>query len=353
MHSVGAGQWRGDFDEAVRDFEIESRWFRPVATGRSSSEFLAVYDRVADQGDVLRVALGRSARAVREVLEVHRPRPGRFPLGAGRAAHPRQREEAPTESARAAVLGGPGPSSQGPQVPRSARRIARSSARVVAETAGRGRGVPAPRGRTGAQVQRTRLRRVVAVRAHVDTHLGVSVGLPVYNGERYIEESVRSVLAQTFADFELIISDNGSTDSTVGIVEKLAAEDDRIVSCCSREPRCGLELQRGVRCGARRVLPMARARRPARARAARPARRRARRRPDGGPRALVDDGSSTTSVCQSRVFEDDLGADADPHRNGGCRTSSAGSRYCNPVFGLVRRAALERTALIASFPGPT
>jgi glycosyltransferase involved in cell wall biosynthesis len=56
----------------------------------------------------------------------------------------------------------------------------------------------------------------------------VSVGLFVYNGERFIEESLRSILNQTFTDFELIISDNASTDRTGEIAEAYAQRDDRI-----------------------------------------------------------------------------------------------------------------------------
>jgi len=56
----------------------------------------------------------------------------------------------------------------------------------------------------------------------------VSVGLFVYNGERFIEESLRSILNQTFSDFELIISDNASTDRTGEIAETYAQRDDRI-----------------------------------------------------------------------------------------------------------------------------
>lgn len=52
--------------------------------------------------------------------------------------------------------------------------------------------------------------------------------MPVYNGARYIEEAVNSVLSQTYDDFELIISDNGSTDDTVTIVRKLAQSEPRI-----------------------------------------------------------------------------------------------------------------------------
>jgi glycosyltransferase involved in cell wall biosynthesis len=56
----------------------------------------------------------------------------------------------------------------------------------------------------------------------------VSVGLFVYNGERFIEEALRSILNQTFTDFELIISDNASTDRTGEIAEAYAKGDDRI-----------------------------------------------------------------------------------------------------------------------------
>jgi glycosyltransferase involved in cell wall biosynthesis len=56
----------------------------------------------------------------------------------------------------------------------------------------------------------------------------LSVGLPVHNGEAHLEASIRSLLAQDFEDFELIISDNASTDATPAIIERWAAQDDRI-----------------------------------------------------------------------------------------------------------------------------
>ncbi|MDZ7319275.1 MAG: glycosyltransferase [candidate division KSB1 bacterium] len=56
----------------------------------------------------------------------------------------------------------------------------------------------------------------------------VSLGMPVYNGEKYLEETLGSILAQTYQDFELVISDNGSTDRTQQICERYAAKDERI-----------------------------------------------------------------------------------------------------------------------------
>lgn len=56
----------------------------------------------------------------------------------------------------------------------------------------------------------------------------VSIGLPVYNGERFLKEALDSLLAQTFGDFELIISDNASTDRTEEICREYASKDARI-----------------------------------------------------------------------------------------------------------------------------
>lgn len=63
----------------------------------------------------------------------------------------------------------------------------------------------------------------------VDATPAVSIGMPVYNGERYIEKALGSLLAQTFTNFELIISDNASSDATQTICERYAARDPRIV----------------------------------------------------------------------------------------------------------------------------
>jgi glycosyltransferase involved in cell wall biosynthesis len=56
----------------------------------------------------------------------------------------------------------------------------------------------------------------------------VSMGMPVFNGEEYLEAALRSLLAQTYPDFELIVSDNASTDRTAEICRDFAAQDQRI-----------------------------------------------------------------------------------------------------------------------------
>lgn len=57
----------------------------------------------------------------------------------------------------------------------------------------------------------------------------VTVGIPVYNGENYLAEAIDSILAQSFGDFELLISDNASTDRTEAICREFASRDPRIV----------------------------------------------------------------------------------------------------------------------------
>lgn len=56
----------------------------------------------------------------------------------------------------------------------------------------------------------------------------ISIGLPVYNGEQFLQKKLDSLLAQTFSNFEIIISDNASTDSTKIICNSYLKKDPRI-----------------------------------------------------------------------------------------------------------------------------
>lgn len=56
----------------------------------------------------------------------------------------------------------------------------------------------------------------------------LSIGLPVYNGANYLAESLDSLLSQSYQDFELIISDNASTDATPDVCRRYARQDPRI-----------------------------------------------------------------------------------------------------------------------------
>lgn len=57
----------------------------------------------------------------------------------------------------------------------------------------------------------------------------ISVILPVYNAEKYLDEAIQSILDQTFKDFEFIIINDGSTDGSLSIIEKYQNIDERII----------------------------------------------------------------------------------------------------------------------------
>lgn len=61
-----------------------------------------------------------------------------------------------------------------------------------------------------------------------DTKPKLTIGIPVYNGERFLRQKLDSLLSQTFTDFQIIISDNASTDSTQEICKEYEKRDKRI-----------------------------------------------------------------------------------------------------------------------------
>jgi glycosyltransferase involved in cell wall biosynthesis len=65
----------------------------------------------------------------------------------------------------------------------------------------------------------------------------VTIGLPVYNGQKHLGAAIESHLAQSFGDFDLVISDNGSTDTTREICASYASKDKRIKYLRSDENR--------------------------------------------------------------------------------------------------------------------
>lgn len=56
----------------------------------------------------------------------------------------------------------------------------------------------------------------------------VSIALATYNGEKYLKEQIDSLLVQTYENFELVISDDGSTDATQSILEDYVSKDNRV-----------------------------------------------------------------------------------------------------------------------------
>ncbi len=173
--------------------------------------------------------------------------------------------------------------------------------------------------------------------------------MPVYNGERFVAEAIDSVLRQTYSDFELIISDNASTDRTEDICRAYAAEDKRVKYYRNSE---NVGASRNVR----RVFELSCA----------PFFKWTHHDDICGPRFLekcvsVLDQFPNVVLCHPRsAFIDEHGTILREH-NVSCdlrspRPSDRARQYIlesiyafHPVFGLIRRAALEKTSLVAPY----
>lgn len=179
-------------------------------------------------------------------------------------------------------------------------------------------------------------------------NIRVSIGLPVYNGESYLEAALDSLLAQSYSNFELIISDNGSTDRTPDICRAYAARDSRIRYYRSEQNRGAawnfnrvFELASGVyfKWAAHDDLLSA----------------------DYLEKCVaVLDSDPNVVVCHSEVLIiDEVGrpirlddvrlntADPRPHQR--FRELLLKYHLCFDVFGLIRRSALEQTPLIGNY----
>lgn len=71
--------------------------------------------------------------------------------------------------------------------------------------------------------------------------------MPTYNQEKYIADSIRSVLAQNYSDWELIVVDDGSTDTTATIVRDFVCSDKRIKYIFQQHSRLGKARNTGIR----------------------------------------------------------------------------------------------------------
>lgn len=74
----------------------------------------------------------------------------------------------------------------------------------------------------------------------------VSIIIPVYNNEQYIEKCIQSVLNQTFENFEVIVINDGSTDKSGEILEKLNREDSRIILIEQKNQGVAVARNRGM-----------------------------------------------------------------------------------------------------------
>lgn len=177
----------------------------------------------------------------------------------------------------------------------------------------------------------------------------VSIGVPVFNGEQFLAESLDSLLAQDFPWFELLISDNASTDSTEEICRAYAAQDPRV-----RYER--LAENQGAAANYNRLVHQARGKYfkwAAYDDICAPTFlsrcfRQLESKPDAVlvyPRTFIIDERSEIT----RTYEDRLQLDHDRPRDRLARLARNVS-LCNPCFGLIRHGALLQTGLIGSYP---
>lgn len=178
----------------------------------------------------------------------------------------------------------------------------------------------------------------------------VTVGLPIYNGEKYMREAIDSVLAQTFEDFELVICDNASQDATEAICRDYAQRDCR-VRYLRHAKNLGAAINHNV------CFEMSRS----------PYFLWLMHDDALGPQALelcvaaldADPGlvlayPRTTEIDadSQRIgdYDEDLDlADASPHRRlGKCLVNSI---QCCAALGLIRSDALQKTHLIGKYRG--
>lgn len=178
----------------------------------------------------------------------------------------------------------------------------------------------------------------------------VSIGLPVYNGERFLAETIESVLAQTFTDFELILSDNGSTDHTQEICLEYVLRDQRVR--CVRS-----EVNQGASWNYRRVFELSQG-------------KYFRWAPADdlfAPESLAEcvatlDENPDAVLCYPKTllineakevigtYDDDLDfRSSDPVDR--FYEAIRRNRLINAIYGLIRSEDLRSTALMGSYPG--
>ncbi len=178
----------------------------------------------------------------------------------------------------------------------------------------------------------------------------VGLGLPVYNGENYLREALDSLLAQTWTDWELILSDNGSRDGTEEICREYAGRDARI-----RYLR--VERNRGAAWNFNRVFRLSRSpffRWTAHDDICAPGLL------EGCVRALVGDPGAVLCHPRTRIIGprgEFLGDYATRLRTD---SADAALRFhdclcidhaCFPIFGLIRADRLRRTRLLGDYTG--
>ncbi|UCF19376.1 MAG: glycosyltransferase family 2 protein [Gemmatimonadota bacterium] len=178
----------------------------------------------------------------------------------------------------------------------------------------------------------------------------VTIGLPVYNGERFLGETIESILCQTFTDFLLVLSDNCSTDRTCEICQAYADKDERVKY-----------VRQATNVGAAENYNWAF--KEARSEFFKWAAADDLLGPDFLRRCIeVLDGDPSLVIAYAKArFIDTDGKPLEVRDLGWHLVSEwpaerlayvlSHGHWCNVVFGVIRREALARTSLIADYPG--
>lgn len=174
--------------------------------------------------------------------------------------------------------------------------------------------------------------------------------MPLYNAERYLDEAFRSLLAQDFTDFEIVVCDNASTDSTWEICARYAAVDPRVRLYRN-------EVNQGASYNFNRVVELARGE------LFRWAAYDDRLAPTLLSRcvaALDAGGASVVLAFPQTMLIDENGVERGIHDDRleltGAHAWHRVGRFvrrfnlCDPVYGVVRLDALRRTGLIRPYP---
>jgi glycosyltransferase involved in cell wall biosynthesis len=180
----------------------------------------------------------------------------------------------------------------------------------------------------------------------------VSVGMPVFNGEKYMAQALDSILAQTFQDFEIVISDNASTDHTEQICRSYVIRDPRI-RYYRNEINCGAARNHN------RVFALARGEyfkwqshddycAPEFLAACVAVLDRDPEVVLCFPRTLIID-EENQPLSEYHVEPMTHTDSAHPHER--FRGTICPNHWCFEVYGLSRRAVLSQTRLIASYTG--
>jgi len=178
----------------------------------------------------------------------------------------------------------------------------------------------------------------------------LSIGLPVYNGERFLKQALDSLLAQTYSDFELIISDNASTDRTEEICRDYVVKDPRVrYSRNTKNIGVGSNFNRVFELSIGEYFKWASADDLC--------------EPEHLSRCLsvLKNDKAVVLVCSKTRFVDEVGRTlnlTDPGWNLQIESAHDRLRYVigaghwvNPHYGVIRATALAKTRLMPSYPG--